>query len=258
MDPFPPVKIEDSQSAPHVDMSAPRNPIRSSEAGFTIVEVMVAMVILLVGVLGTVKLVDASNGLSVNTRAREGAISLSRQIIDVSRDVQYTSLTNTALVPSLQSQSGLGDADATATGWQIKRRGFTYKVIVTSCEFDSAKDGPRATSDPGPLAGLGSTYCGGSTPATASGTDGNPDDFRRVNVDIQWSRVGRPTPSCAGDAAGSGANCVTESSLIANPSGGLGPSITPPTTPSPDGGVQDPALSKTTLTFPPTPGAGQG
>jgi prepilin-type N-terminal cleavage/methylation domain-containing protein len=227
----------------------------TAQSGFTIVEVMVAMVLLLVGVLGTVKLVDASNGLSVNTRAREGAIALSRQLIDIGRDVQYASITNTTLVPALQAQAGLADADMSQSGWQIKRRGFTYTVNVTACEFDSSKDGAR--SDPNPLPGLGSAYCGGSVAASAAGTDGNPDDFRRMSVDIKWRRVGGPAPSCAGDAAGTGANCVTQAGLIANPSGGLGPSIIPPITASPSGVVEDPTIGKTTFTFSTTSSADQ-
>ena len=42
------------------------------ERGFTLVEVMVAIMILLVGVLGVVSMVDGANAVTSKTKAREG------------------------------------------------------------------------------------------------------------------------------------------------------------------------------------------
>ena len=43
-----------------------------SESGFTLVEVMVAITLLLVGVLGTVTMIDGANAVTTRTKAREG------------------------------------------------------------------------------------------------------------------------------------------------------------------------------------------
>ena len=199
---------------------------RLDERGFTIVEVVVAIFLLLSGVLGAVALLDTGNQVTNNTRAREGATNVAREMIEVARSLPYDQLTNTAIVPALQAQPRLGDADTTATGWQLRSRGILYTVEVFTCVFDDVKDGGRAT-------GSGGTYCGGSvaegTVAEGTGsTDGNPDDFRRIEVDVKWTLPGRATPQCAGadqGTGGTGDNCVLQSALVANPSGGLGPGI---------------------------------
>ena len=68
----------------------------------TIVEVTVAAAILLVGVLGTLALIGTAQTATQATRAREGATSLARELVERTRNLSYTSLTR-----------GVGD-DATA------------------------------------------------------------------------------------------------------------------------------------------------
>ena len=46
-----------------------------------------------------------------------------------------------------------------------------------------------------------------------------------MNVSVAWRRIGGPATACGGDAGGSGAQCVVQSTLIPNPSGGLGPNV---------------------------------
>ena len=55
------------------------------QRGFTIVEVMVAMAILLVGLLGTVAMIDGANATTASTRGREGATNLARELVEASR-----------------------------------------------------------------------------------------------------------------------------------------------------------------------------
>jgi prepilin-type N-terminal cleavage/methylation domain-containing protein len=65
-----------------------RCPDPSSEHGFTLVEVLVAIVVLLVGVLGVVSLVDGANAVTSKTRAREGGTNVARTIIEISRSIR--------------------------------------------------------------------------------------------------------------------------------------------------------------------------
>lgn len=202
-----------------------RTPGRTTEAGFTIVEVMVAMVLLLTGVLGLVQMADTANTLTVNNRTRVEATGLARQVIETARDISYTSLTSSSLVTTLQSQAGLADADVSTTGWQIlnSRRNRDFTITASVCTLDNSKDGARAASATAPSGSFCTQSVGaGSTPTNE---DGNPDDYRRINVTVAWQRPTGVVASCGGDAGGNGTSCVTQSTLIQNPSGGLGPNI---------------------------------
>jgi prepilin-type N-terminal cleavage/methylation domain-containing protein len=180
----------------------------ADDRGFTLVEVMVAVVILLVGVLGTVTMVTGANAQTAVTKSREGAINLAREITDAARGMQYdTQLDPTDITPALQSQPGLADSDTNLAGWQIARRGITYTVAsLPICIVDARADGfgahPAATA-PAP------DYCTGQTTGT---DDGNPDDFRRMDVTLAW-------------AVGAKAFSLRDTTLIINPSGGIGPTI---------------------------------
>jgi type II secretory pathway pseudopilin PulG len=207
------------------------------QGGFTIIEVMVAIFVLVLGVLGSAVLVNAANGLSLNSKSREGATNLAREIIEAARAVDYDSLTPTLAAPALQAQPGLADADPSTPGWQIIRRGVKYTVNSFSgtsmqdssgnpnpCAWDDPRDGTRSTTD----TSLGTLLCAGLAtanpalnPATSSACarppsppciDANPDDYRRLEVSVQWTRNGVT-------------RTVNQVGIIVNPSGGLGPRI---------------------------------
>ena len=76
----------------------------SEEHGFTLIEVLVAVAILLVGVLGVVTLVDGANAVTSKTKAREGGTNVARSIIEVSRSVRYRDLTAQELLDGLNSR----------------------------------------------------------------------------------------------------------------------------------------------------------
>ena len=182
-------------------MSPPR--LRPAERGFTLVEVLVAIFILLVGVLGVVSLIDGANFATASTKSREGGTNLAREILDGARAVDYDKLTPAEIVGELQAQPGLADSDTTAPGWQIARRGVDYTITaVPVCKIDDEHDGYG-----GHAAG---EFCASSS--TTGTTDGNPDDLRRMDVRIAW-KVGAVSSS------------IRQTTLIVNPSGSLGPSV---------------------------------
>jgi prepilin-type N-terminal cleavage/methylation domain-containing protein len=173
------------------------------QAGFTLVEVMVAVFILLVGVLGVVSLIDGANFATAKTKSREGGTNLAREILDGARAVDYDKLNRAEVEAELQKQPGLEDSDISTGAWEIERRGITYTVTAESvCKVDDRKDefGVHPVGE----------FCTGSS---ATGTnDPNPDDMRRMDVRITWS-VAAATSS------------VRQTTLIVNPSGSLGPSV---------------------------------
>jgi prepilin-type N-terminal cleavage/methylation domain-containing protein len=146
------------------------------DGGFTLVEVMVAIAILMVGVLGTVAMVDTGSAKTSANNQREVAVNLTRDLVEASRQIRYTSLTSGSMVSTLQGQSGLADDDAAAAGWQITRRGTAFTVTATVCAIDDPRDG-GGTHD--------SSYCSDS--GAAGTTDDNPSDYSRVRFTVAWS-----------------------------------------------------------------------
>lgn len=149
------------------------------ERGFTITEVVVAAMILLVGVLGALTLLDGANRATARTKAREGATNVAREAIEAARAVPYPDLIPSSFESQLRSQPALGDASTSMPGWQLKRRNVTYTLTPSVCSVD---DG-TLTSD-----GLGD-HTGGSfcADSAATGTqDNNPEDYKRVSVLVTW------------------------------------------------------------------------
>ena len=188
-------------------------PPRTAQSGFTLIEVMVAMLILLVGVLGVVTLVDGANAVTSKTKAREGGTAIARSVIEISRSIRYRDLTQGSLEAALDSRPALTDSKPSVAGYTIKSRGIEYTVTLTVCSLDDPKDdlGNRPP---------GVTFCPDSDGPPATARDRNPDDYKRVRVRLVWTT--RATE-----------HSVTQTSSIINPVGGLGPSVTGLTMTSP-------------------------
>lgn len=143
-------------------MPVPSTPPQRRDEGFTIVEVLVAVFILLVGVLGTVALVE--NGLSSTNRtsAREAATNIARDVAERSRQIAYTSMTATSAPAMLQAATP--DAGAlSGSSFTVTRRNTVYTVTVTACSIDDTSDG----------VGVGnSTFCNAPAGTSGPGTTG--------------------------------------------------------------------------------------
>ena len=111
------------------------------EQGFTIIETLVAMVILVVGMMGTLKLLDAANRSTASTEAREQGIALQRQLVEATRSLSYTDLVPTSIVGLVRGQAGFAGSTIGAQGWQIVRRGVTYHMAIGVCSVDDPADG---------------------------------------------------------------------------------------------------------------------
>jgi prepilin-type N-terminal cleavage/methylation domain-containing protein len=184
---------------------APSHARPSSQSGFTLIEVLVAMSLLLVGILGVVTLVDGANAVTSRTKAREGGTAIARSIIEVSRSIRYRDLTQASLEDALTTRPTLTDSKPSVPGYTIRSRNIDYTLTLTVCSLDDPKDdlGTRPT---------GITFCTDSDGPGADPRDRNPDDYKRVRVRLDWS-----TRAVS--------HSVTQTSSIINPVGGLGPTV---------------------------------
>ena len=241
--------------------------LRAREDGFTIIEVMMAMVVLLVGVLGTVSLVETGLRSTSRTTAREQATNVARDLVERTRQADYTSMTM-GLAPATLRATITSESPSALSGstFTVTRRNVVYTVTVFACSIDDPTDGagvgdatfcaaPSATihpGDPPPLqaaahnvlgvdvltiyaaagGSLLTTVCnalglplGTDTilgrltsaisavapislcPAAAGGGnvkyDSQPDDLRRVRIDVSWNS--------------GGAGSVSQTTLLTNP-----------------------------------------
>jgi prepilin-type N-terminal cleavage/methylation domain-containing protein len=180
----------------------------ASEQGFTLVELMVAAMVLVIGVLGVITLLDHANRATTRTKHREAGISLARELIEASRAVPYPSLIPADFVSSLQAQPGLDDIEGGGS-WTVQRRNTTYTITADVCSVDDN----TITSD-GLGDHTGGFYCAGQ-PELAGGatpTDKNPDDYKRVAINVTWQD-------------GAATRTVRQEAVLNNPGSAFAPAI---------------------------------
>lgn len=165
-----------------------------AEAGFTIVEVLVASMIVLVGVVAALSLIDRANATTVTTKSREGATSLARELVESVRAVQYDRLTHTTLLTELAAQPGLADV-IPGGAYTLTRRNITYTITGSVCTMDDPSDGGGTQT--------GGNFCPGSAGLTAP-ADRAPEDYKRAAVNVSWRRSGVT-------------RTVTQTALVNNP-----------------------------------------
>jgi Tfp pilus assembly protein PilV len=182
----------------------PRRPRFGREDGFTLFEVLIAAVVLVVGLTTLFGLLDTSLKATASTRAREGATNLAREVLEDAQTIPYSQLSPNAIVGELQAMNGLANEGSGV--WQIKRRGTTYTVTVKECSIDDPKDGYGVHKN-----SLGENpFCAdSSTEESGVNADTQPEDLKRVSVDVTWSAIGRSpnvhqveTLTAAGEAPG--------------------------------------------------------
>ena len=146
----------------------------TEERGFTIVEAMVAAVILLVGALGTLAMLDTANKRGRSAADRQNGTALARQVLEASKSIPYRDLAPGTIVATLRQDEAL--AGVSANPWRIERDNTTFTIQVEVCWLDERADGLGSRA-PG-------NFCAGS--GTGGTQDGNSIDHKRVTVVTSW------------------------------------------------------------------------
>jgi prepilin-type N-terminal cleavage/methylation domain-containing protein len=227
------------------------------EDGFTIIEVLVASVILLVGIMGVLGIVTKADTVTASNRAREQGIALQREVIEAARSIPYDQVTQGQIVSKIRATEGLTDSQMLSTGWTYTRRNIQYAVAVGTCAVDDPTDGtgPHESAGycingtgqtspaqcatylgrSGSIAGAGVASgaaagdCGidtnfdgtvdgiadtsGAPCTNCSGTDANPNDYKRIVVLVRWNK-------------GLGSRYALQSTTVPNPGLAAAPAIT--------------------------------
>jgi prepilin-type N-terminal cleavage/methylation domain-containing protein len=157
----------------HAEPSDPVGPpalrrLRTDEAGFTLVEVLVASVLLVIGVLASLALLDRSVDATSTSQQRDTANALAQEVVERAQGLEYTATTNRLVDvvpgdaarpgPADRLRAGVGDATGPvapatlplpATGipptapqsWTVQRRRTTFTVSYAACTHSDAVQG---------------------------------------------------------------------------------------------------------------------
>lgn len=206
------------------------------DAGFTVIETMVAAAVLLLGVLGTFAMLDSAQEKSGEARAREAATNVAREILEDVRDVPFSQVDSVSrqqdALTAVEGRSApVALAASNRLTTKVQRRGYVYDIAVRWCSVDDQRDGYGAHTS-------GIAWC---TDATSTGTaDARPEDLKRMTVETSWSVAGsqRRTTSTQTATFGSGGAAVAPpvpAITLTSPSG-LSPTA-PVVTSNPPGGI---------------------
>jgi len=199
----------------------------ADERGMTLVEVMAAMVILVIGVLGTLTLVEGSFSSTNATTSREQATNLARDLVERSRQADYKDMTYALAPATLRGMLPTSDgatalSGATNSTFTVTRRNVEYTVTVLACSIDDPTDGigqgnatycaaPDAAIVPGsPTPGLAASVnvlgitiaAGGSLLQTVCNAVGTPAILSRLTAAVSRVVPLSVCPSGAGTGSG--------------------------------------------------------
>jgi len=183
----------------------------NDQSGFTIVEVLVASVVLITGLLAVSSMFGVSKSATLSTRARVQATNLGREMVEAARSVAYNDITDAAILAEIaDGNPALADMVAGAP-YTIERRNTVFTITSETCVVDDARDGGGASPRTG-------DFCLDSVaPGTLDPRNGKPDtvpeDYKRVDIIATYKRPSGAVIS------------VKQTTLVNNPGSAGAPAI---------------------------------
>jgi prepilin-type N-terminal cleavage/methylation domain-containing protein len=155
---------------------------RGRDAGFTLVEVLVAIVVLTIGLLGTFAVLRTSEHTTLTNRERQAETSLAREVLEDAGSLPTVDLTSAALPGALTPL--ISGSTVVSGGLQVPRGPAQYTAGVIVCSLDDPSDGLGSHSAPPAPGGV---WCPDvqPTPSPNPSPDPTPDDEERVSVTVQ-------------------------------------------------------------------------
>ncbi|HEX9481103.1 MAG TPA: prepilin-type N-terminal cleavage/methylation domain-containing protein, partial [Solirubrobacteraceae bacterium] len=179
-----------SHRKPAEPAGRPRHRLRlGGDDGFTLVEVLVAAVVLVGGLTTLLGLLNSSVKASSATHQREQATNLARQILEDARGIPYAQISPSSIVLQLQALPGLAN-QGSGSSWQVVRGKTTYAISLKECPIDDGKGEEWGVHVN--VAGE-NPYCkdaGEKEWVTGErGPDPQPEDLKRITVDVTWTAI---------------------------------------------------------------------
>lgn len=161
--------------------------------GFTLIEVLIAALVLVVGLLGLFTTIDVAAHTTMLNRERQVETSLAREVIEDASTLAYNQLTPATLAGALQPMvtgstvSGQGLVAARSIDTNTTGRPSNFSVSWNVCSLDDPTDGYGDHSSPPSSAGV---WCPDVAPNAT--TDTNPDDEKRLSVTVTPATGAQP------------------------------------------------------------------
>src|SRR4051812_26566769 len=111
----------------HADARGMRRPTFVAEQGFTLVELMVAALVLVIGMTATLSVLETGLKKTTLNAQRVAATNLARELTETARQADYDELTPTQLAGLLQA-ANTNLVSAGGSVWTVKRRNTTYTI----------------------------------------------------------------------------------------------------------------------------------
>lgn len=201
---------------------------QGGEAGLTLIEVLVACLVLVVGLLGLFGTLNVSAHTTRLDRERQAETSLAREVVEDARTLAYTQLNPATLAGGLQPM--LTGASVSGQGLVVQRRIFktstSFTVALGVCSVDDPADAYGSHASP---PASGGAWCDSGQPSGID--DARPDDYKRLSVAVTPGAGSEPTVRLSALIYGHTSSAPSVSCLSLSPSGCTTPSapITDPT-----------------------------
>ncbi len=158
--------------------------------GFTVIEVLVAAILLVVGLGALLGMLVTANHAISTTRLRQEGTSIARELLEDSRGLAYTQLTSGTIASALQPQ--LPGASLSGTNLTITRSvnglaNTSFNVAFNVCSLDDPSNGYGNHNLP---PNSGGVWCPDVAPNGSA--DSNPDDYKRLSVTVAPTNRGTP------------------------------------------------------------------